>query len=106
MQQQINISSQEFDTKKTSFDIKGKKGSGGLVATAIVEDEETLTEIEGEEAGEESPTSLPSNKYKYVMPVNNSKLARKSYYKQIQRNKFEREFCIMLDTKIPLVVKI
>jgi hypothetical protein len=40
-----------------------------------------MNEIEVDEATAESPTSLPSNKYKYVMPVNNSKLARKPYYK-------------------------
>ena len=40
------------------------------------------------------------------MPVNNSKLARKPYYKQIQRNRFEREFCMMLDNKLQLIDKI
>jgi hypothetical protein len=40
------------------------------------------------------------------MPVNNSKLARKPYYKQIQRNRYEREFCMMLDPKLQLIDKI
>jgi hypothetical protein len=36
---------------------------------------------EENEEVEESPTTLPSNKHKYVMPVNNSKIARKPYYR-------------------------
>ena len=39
------------------------------------------------DASEESPTAtLPSNKFQYVMTVNNSKLARKPYYKRIIKN--------------------
>jgi hypothetical protein len=33
------------------------------------------------DASEESPSTLPSQKFKYIMTVNNSKLARKHYYK-------------------------
>ena len=58
------------------------------------------------EASEESPTALPSNKFKYVMAVNNSKLARKPYYKQLQKNKFEREFCLLMDPRIMVGQKI
>lgn len=38
-------------------------------------------ENEEVEENEESPATLPSNKHKYVMAVNNSKIARKPYYK-------------------------
>jgi hypothetical protein len=41
------------------------------------------------DASEESPTTMPSNKFKYVMTVNNSKLSRKSYYKKLLTNHFE-----------------
>lgn len=36
---------------------------------------------EGVEENEESPQTLPSNKHKYIMAVNNSKISRKPYYK-------------------------
>jgi hypothetical protein len=45
-----------------------------------IADEEHDQEDNG---NDESPSTLPSNKNKYVMAVNNSKLARKPYYKQI-----------------------
>lgn len=69
-------------------------------------DEEMNMPDDANEADEESPTSLPSNKYKYIMPVNNSKLARKPYYKQIQKNRYEREFCMILDPRVPHIDKI
>jgi hypothetical protein len=49
------------------------------------------TFIGGDEAdaSEESPSALPSNQFLYVMTVNNSKLARKPYYKKLLSNQFE-----------------
>jgi len=49
------------------------------------------------DASEESPTALPSNKFQYVMTVNNSKLARKPYYKRLSNNRFEPLFCEILE---------
>ena len=40
------------------------------------------------------------------MNVNSSHLSRKPYYKQLQKNKFEREFCIMMDPAVPMSQKI
>jgi hypothetical protein len=33
------------------------------------------------------------------MLANDSKLARKPYYKQLQKNKYEREYCYIMDDK-------
>lgn len=49
------------------------------------------------EASEESPSALPSSKFQYVMTVNNSKLARRPYYKQLVKNEFEEQFCQVLE---------
>jgi hypothetical protein len=49
------------------------------------------------DASEESPTALPSNKFQYVMTVNNSKLARKPYYKRLANNRFEPLFSEILE---------
>jgi hypothetical protein len=49
------------------------------------------------DASEESPTTLPSNQFHYIMTVNNSKLARKTYYKSLMKNHFEPQFCAFLD---------
>jgi len=53
------------------------------VKTRVREEEDYNFEENEEsvEANEESPSTLPSNKHKYVMAVNNSKLARRPYYK-------------------------
>jgi hypothetical protein len=66
------------------------------------ESEEGLTEeTENEHQDDpESPSSLPCNKNMYVMSINNSKLARKPYYNQIKKNKFEKEYCSIMDPKI------
>ena len=49
------------------------------------------------DASEESPTALPSNKFQYIMNINNSKLARKPYYKRLLNNQFETQFCEILE---------
>ncbi len=49
------------------------------------------------DASEESPTTMPSNKFNYVMTVNNSKLARKPYYKKLLTNHFESQFTQIMD---------
>ena len=49
------------------------------------------------DASEESPTALPSAKFEYVMTVNNSKLARRPYYKRLLKNEFEHQFCQVMD---------
>lgn len=49
------------------------------------------------DASEESPTALPSNKFQYIMNINNSKLARKPYYKRLVNNQFETQFCEILE---------
>jgi hypothetical protein len=40
---------------------------------------------------------MPSNKFNYVMTVNNSKLARKPYYKNLLKNHFEKLFTQMME---------
>lgn len=40
------------------------------------------------------------------MVANSSKLARKSYYKELQQNQFEREFCVIMDPKVLVYDKI
>lgn len=68
---------------------------------------EDVEEIqEDNESNHESPSALPSNKYKHVMAINNSKLARKPYYKHISKNRFEREFCMIMDTKLPMTKRL
>jgi hypothetical protein len=57
--------------------------------------------FEDADASEESPSTLPSNKFQYIMTVNNSKLARRPYYKKLVSNEFESQFCQILDP--PLV---
>ena len=60
------------------------------LGTAIKEDSEFNTFVFDEaEASEESPSTLPSNQFHYVMTVNNSKLARRPYYKKLLKNHFE-----------------
>ena len=49
------------------------------------------------DASEESPTTMPSNKFNYVMTVNNSKLSRKSYYKKLLTDHFENHFSQIMD---------
>lgn len=44
-------------------------------------DDEDESETNGLLSHAESPSALPSNKYRHVMAVNNSKLSRKPYYK-------------------------
>jgi hypothetical protein len=56
------------------------------------------------EASEESPTTMPSNQFHYVMTVNNSKLARRPYYKKFMRNHFEPQFCEFMDVTYGQVI--
>jgi hypothetical protein len=56
------------------------------------------------EASEESPTTMPSNQFHYVMTVNNSKLARRPYYKKLMRNYFEPQFCEFMDVTYGQVI--
>lgn len=77
------------------------------MSSPTLDEDYNFSECEEEpiEANEESPSTLPSSKYKYVMAVNNSKLARKPYYKHIQKNRFEREFCMLMDPRVSLIEK-
>eukprot|EP00347_Sterkiella_histriomuscorum_P016750 403351997 len=108
----VNISGNQFHSfdKRTSF---GKsqfvqEQSHNEEFNLVTEDDEINDEDkeEGVDSNHESPSTLPSNKYKHVMAVNNSKLARKPYYKQIQKNRFEREFCIIMDSKVTIIDRI
>ena len=65
-----------------------KKGGLSAIDTFICDEAD---------ASDESPTALPSNKFQYVMTVNNSKLARKPYYKRLASNMFEQQFCEILE---------
>jgi hypothetical protein len=47
---------------------------------------------------------MPSNQFHYVMTVNNSKLARRPYYKKLIRNHFERQFCEFMDVTYGQVI--
>ncbi|CDW85630.1 leucine rich repeat protein [Stylonychia lemnae] len=110
-QQKIRIS--QPITEVVSFDIQQRINAVEIRDVSSVlshrrdsEEFNIAEEEEGQEEGnDESPSTLPSNKYKYIMSVNNSKLARKPYYKQIQRNRFEREFCIIMDPRVDLSEK-
>ena len=66
----------------------------------VQETEEDIQEFSEEEEninGSGSPAALLHKKHQYVMLANSSKLARKPYYKQLQKNKFEREFSLIMD---------
>ena len=54
---------------------------------------------ESVDASCESPSHMPSAKFTYVLNPNSSALSRKSYYKQLQKNKFESQFCTIIDFK-------
>jgi len=59
----------------------------------------------GESDGEADPEiedgvmNLPSQQHQYILNANSSKFSRKSYYKKLQGNKYEREFCFIMDSK-------
>jgi len=69
------------------------------VGTAIKEDGSEFNTFlfDEAEASEESPSTLPSNQFHYVMTVNNSKLARRPYYKKLMKNHFEQQFCEFME---------
>jgi hypothetical protein len=69
------------------------------VGTAIKEDGSEFNTFlfDEAEASEESPSTLPSNQFHYVMTVNNSKLARRPYYKKLLKNHFEQQFCEFME---------
>lgn len=56
--------------------------SGNIIKGGEISNFDTFI-FEEADASEESPTALPSAKFQYVMTVNNSKLARRPYYKRI-----------------------
>lgn len=78
------------ESTSTSQEYRRETEEGGLT-------DETENEQQDEP---ESPSSLPCNKNKYVMNINHSKLARKPYYNQIKKNKFENEYCLLMDAKV------
>lgn len=67
-----------------------KKNTGNIISDVSGFDTFVFDEAD---ASEESPTALPSNKFQYIMTVNNSKLARRPYYKRLLKNEFEHQFC-------------
>lgn len=52
-----------------------------------------------DEDEDNNPTVLLSGKSKYILNANSSKLARKPYYKMLQKNRFETEFCTIMDAE-------
>ncbi|TNV74701.1 hypothetical protein FGO68_gene6590 [Halteria grandinella] len=71
-------------------------GSNAAFPQAEISNFDTFV-FDDAEASEESPSALPSSKFQYVMTVNNSKLARRPYYKQLVKNEFEEQFCQVLE---------
>ncbi len=63
----------------------------------IISDFNTFVYDEADASDESPTTAMPSNKFNYVMTVNNSKLARKPYYKKLITNHFESHFTSIMD---------
>jgi hypothetical protein len=78
--------SNKVSMKRSLQKTRSKTSYDEVIEMPLLSEENQMRVDEDEEGNDEdecedSPSTLPSNKFKYVLAVNNSKLSRKPYYK-------------------------